>query len=59
MLNATAGTNGTAATGTATASPSPTSQDSGLGSWGIAILAIACGTIIGIVAAYLFIIRKH
>lgn len=57
VASANSSTNGTAATGTASASPAL--PESGLGTWGTAILAIACGTIIGIVAAYLLIIRKR
>lgn len=41
------------------ASAMPTSpESSGTSPWILAILAISCGTIIGVVAAYLFIIKK-
>ncbi len=58
-------TNGTAPTVSAidVANGSPSSattsgNSGGMSPWIMAILAISCGTIIGVVAAYLFLIRK-
>jgi hypothetical protein len=53
------GLNSTNATPVSSAGPSQPSPNSGLGSWAVYLILIVLGTIVGIAAAYLFVVKKH